>query len=64
LARIRKLSNTDIKGKTVDYNMLEHDMLGGHQAGISKVRVVKEGIRKNYGGRIKTLVKPWVEPEE
>lgn len=64
LARMRKLSKTDLKGERLDYNPLEHEMLGGHKSGVRRVKVVRDGIRKDFGGRIKTLVKPWVEPEE
>jgi hypothetical protein len=64
LARMRKLTKTDLKGELLEYNPLEHEMLGGHQPGIRKVRVVRDGIRKEFGGKIKTLVKPWVKAEE
>lgn len=64
LARMRKLSKTDMKGERLEYNPLEHEMLGGHQSGVRTVKVVRDGIRKEFGGRIKTLVKPWVEPDE
>lgn len=64
LARMRKLSKTDLLGKSVDYNPVEHDMEGGHRSGVRKVRVVRDGILKEFGGKKKTLVKPRVEPEE
>lgn len=64
LARMRKLSKTDMLGCVVDYNPIEHDMEGGHRSGIRKVRVVRDGILKEFGGKKKTLVKPRVEPEE
>jgi len=64
LARMRKLSKTDLKGERLEYNPLEHEMLGGHQAGVRRVRVVRDGIRKEFGGKIKTLVKPWVQADE
>lgn len=63
LARMRKLSKTDIKGARLEYNSIEHEMLGGHRAGVRRVRVVRDGIQKDFGGKIRTLVKPWVEPE-
>ncbi|MDQ7280957.1 MULTISPECIES: DUF4391 domain-containing protein [Stenotrophomonas] len=64
LARMRKLSKTDLLGSIVEYNPIEHDMEGGHRSGIRRVRVVRDGILKEFGGKIKTLVKPRVEPEE
>lgn len=64
LARMRKLTKTDLKGEHLEYNPLEHEMLGGHQAGIRRVRVVRDGIMKDFAGKTKTLVKPWVEPDE
>ena len=64
LARMRKLSKTDLKGERMEYNPLEHEMIGGHQPGVRSVRVERDGIRKEFGGKVKTLVKPWVKPEE
>jgi hypothetical protein len=64
LARMRKLSTTDLKGRRLEYNPLEHEMLGGHRGGVRLVRVVRDGVQKDFAGRIKTLVKPWVESIE
>ena len=64
LARMRKLSKTDDLGKIVEYNPILHDMEGGHRSGIRRVKVVRDGILKEFGGKIKTLVKPRVEAEE
>ncbi|MFQ6308950.1 hypothetical protein [Lysobacter capsici] len=64
LARMRKLSKTDLRGEVVEYNPLEHDMEGGHRSGVRMVKVVRDGIRKEFGGKPKMLVKPRVEPEE
>ena len=64
LARMRKLTKMDLKGERLEYNPLEHEMLGGHKAGVRRVKVVRDGIKKEFAGKIKTLVKPWVEPDE
>ena len=64
LARMRKLSKTDLLAMVVEYNPIEHDMEGGHRSGVRKVKVVRDGILKEFGGKMKTLVKPRVEPEE
>lgn len=64
LARMRKLSKTSSLGETVEYNPIEHDMEGGHRSGVRHVKVVRDGIQKEFGGKKKTLVKPRVEPEE
>jgi len=64
LARMRKLTTTSLRGARVEYNPLEHEMLGGHQPGVRKVKVVRDGVQKEFAGKVKTLVKPWVEPEE
>lgn len=64
LGRMRKLTKTDIKGERLEYNPLEHEMLGGHRSGVRVVMVVRDGIKKNFSGHNKTIVKPWVEPEE
>ncbi|MFO7592657.1 MAG: hypothetical protein R6X15_01245 [Pseudomonadota bacterium] len=63
LARMRKLSKTDLIGEILEYNPLEHEMQGGHKPGVRHVKVVRDGIKKEFNGKIKTLVKPWVEPE-
>lgn len=64
LARMRKLTHTDSLGQILEYNPMQHEMLGGHKYGIRKIRVVRDGIQKEFGGKIKTLVKPWVEAVE
>lgn len=64
LARMRKLSKTDDLGRVIEYNPIEHDMEGGHRSGVRRVKVVRDGIKKEFGGKKKTLVKPRVEPEE
>ena len=63
LCRMRKLTKTELAGERLEYNPLEHELLGGHRPGIRRVRVVRDGIKKEFSGRIKTLVKPWVEAE-
>ncbi|MEZ8857351.1 hypothetical protein AB6E16_17835 [Vibrio atlanticus] len=62
LARMRKITSTDLKGSFMDYNPMQHELLGGHKLGIRNIRVVREGIQKDFGGKLKMLVKPWVEP--
>ena len=64
LARMRKLSKTDLLETVVEYNPIEHEMEGGHRTGIRRVKVVRDGILKEFGGKKKTLVKPRVEAEE
>ncbi len=64
LARMRKLTKTDLKGERLEYNILEHEMIGGHKAGVRTVKIVRDGIKKELGGHVNTLVKPLVESEE
>jgi hypothetical protein len=64
LARMRKLTKTDKKGERLQYNILEHEMIGGHKPGVRRVKVVRDGIEKELGGHRTTLVKPLVEPDE
>lgn len=64
LATMRKLKYMNVKGEVLHYNPLEQDMLGGHQFGVSKVQVERDGIQKEFGGKIKVLVKPRVTPVE
>ena len=61
---MRKLTKCDLLGVRLEYNSREHDMRGGHKAGIRQVKVICDGIKKDFNGKIKTLVKPLVEPEE
>jgi hypothetical protein len=62
LARMRRLSKTSLLDAVIEYNPLQHELLGGHRPGVRHVRIVREGIQKEFAGKIKTLVKPWVEP--
>ncbi|WP_447017469.1 hypothetical protein [Shewanella algae] len=64
LATMRKLKHMGLKGAILEYNPLQHELLGGHQLGIRKVRVERDGIQKDFGGKIKVLVKPRVSKEE
>lgn len=64
LARIRKLTPIGMKGKRLEYNALEQQLLGGHKPGVRQVRVVRDGIRKTFGKRKRTLVKPWVQQDD
>ncbi|MEQ8407023.1 MAG: hypothetical protein RKH07_01965 [Gammaproteobacteria bacterium] len=62
LGRMRKLTTTQLKDQEVEYNPRQHDMLGGHKSGIRVVKVVRDGIQKEFGGKVKMLVKCWVTP--
>lgn len=62
LGRMRKLESTNLRGSYIDFSPLDHDMVGGPQPGVRRVKVTREGIIKDFGGRKKLLVKPWVEP--
>lgn len=62
LARMRKLTTTDMKGMVVEFNPLQHELLSDTYHGVREVRVTRDGVLKDFGGSIKTLVKPRVEP--
>jgi hypothetical protein len=62
LARMRRLSKTSLLDAVIEYNPMQHELLGGPRPGVRHVRIVREGIQKEFAGKIKTLVKPWVEP--
>lgn len=64
LARIRKLSKSGLLGAHTEYNPREHEMRGGHKPGVRRIKVVRDGIIKEFNGKKKTLVKPLVEPED
>lgn len=62
LARMRRLSKTSLKGEVVEFNPLQHELLSDVRQGVRSVKVVRDGIQKDFGGSIKTLIKPRVEP--
>lgn len=64
LATMRKLKRMDLKGAVLEYNPLQHEMLGGHKLGVRKIKVERDGVQKDFGGKIKVLVKPRVTPAE
>jgi len=64
LATMRKLKHMDLKGAVLEYNPLQHEMLGGHKLGVRKIKVERDGIQKEFGGKVKVLVKPRVSPAE
>lgn len=64
LATMRKLKHMGLKGAVLEYNPLQHELLGGHQMGVRTVRVERDGIQKDFGGKIKVLVKPRVSKEK
>lgn len=64
LATMRKLKRMDLKGEILEYNPLQHEMLGGHKLGVRKVKVERDGIQKDFGGKVKVLVKPRVSPTD
>lgn len=64
LARMRKLTKSGLLGALTEYNPREHEMRGGHKPGIRRIKVIRDGIIKEFNGKKKTLVKPLVEPEE
>lgn len=63
LARMRQLRTTDLGGEIIEYNPSEHELTGGYRPGVRVVKVVREGIVKEFGGRVRTVVRPWVEEE-
>lgn len=62
LGRMRRLSTMELKGLKLEYNPAEHELLGDQLSGVRRVRVVRDGVKKDFGGRVSTIVKPWVEP--
>ena len=62
LARMRRLSKTALKGEIVEFNPLQHELLSDVRQGVRLVKVVRDGIQKDFGGTIKMLIKPRVEP--
>ncbi len=61
LARIRMLSLASVQGRKLEYNPVEHQLLGGHRTGVRNVKAIREGVRKDFGGRERTILKPLVE---
>jgi len=63
LAAMRKLGRMGLKDEVLEYDPLQHEMLGGHQLGFRQVKVERDGIKKDFGGKSKVLVKPRVSPK-
>ena len=61
LARMRRLVSTEWAGEVVEYNPLQHELIGGYVSGVRRVKVIREGVEKDFKGRRRMLVKPWVE---
>ena len=61
LARARKLSRTSLRGHRLEYNPRQHEMQGGHQHGERVVLVTRDGVQKDFAGKIRTIVKPIVK---
>ena len=55
LARMRRLSKTALKGEIVEFNPLQHELLSDVRQGVRSVKVVRDGIQKDFGGSIKCL---------
>ena len=63
LARLRKLVTMKIRpGSRIDYNPAHHEMLGGYRPDVNEVKVVRDGVKKHFGGATITIVKPQVKP--
>ncbi|MEQ8485104.1 MAG: hypothetical protein RIB46_12150 [Pseudomonadales bacterium] len=62
LCRIRKLELMGIAGARVDFNPRVHEFVSGDQKGERKVRVVRDGVFKSYGGSVRPILKAQVEP--
>jgi hypothetical protein len=62
LAKMRRLELVQESGKTLEYNPSQHEMIGTTQIGIRHVRVIRNGVQKDFDGKIKTILKCWVEP--
>ena len=64
LGRIRKLTPAGRMGERIEYDSRIHQMVGGHRPGVRQVRVIRDGILKEFGGRKRTLVKAWVQADD
>jgi len=64
LAEIRRLKVSGLSDRIVEYNPSQHEMVDGYKAGVREVRVIRDGVTKDFDGRIKTIVKCWVESIE
>ncbi len=64
LARMRRLTRTTLKGEVVEFNPLQHELLSDIRQGVRRVKVVRDGVQKDFGGSIKMLIKPRVEPQD
>ncbi|MCW4153818.1 hypothetical protein OM427_30415 [Halomonas sp. 18H] len=62
LCRMRRLERSGLEGETITYSRTRHEMVGGHQAGVTEVRVVRDQVVQKLYGRERVVVKALVEP--
>ncbi|MBZ0330675.1 hypothetical protein KZO25_10155 [Halomonas sp. ANAO-440] len=62
LCRMRRLELSELEGEIITYNRTRHEMVSGHQPGVTKVRVVRDQVVQKLYGRERVVVKALVEP--
>ncbi len=62
LSRMRRLEPSGLEGEIITYNRTRHEMVGGHQSGVTQVRVVRDQVVQKLYGRERVVVKALVEP--
>lgn len=62
LCRMRRLELSGLEGEVITYNRVRHDMVGGHQPGITQVKVTRDQVVQKLYGRERVVVKAQVEP--
>ncbi|NIC39084.1 hypothetical protein HBJ58_20745 [Halomonas desiderata] len=62
LCRMRRLELSGLQGEIITYNRTRHEMDGGHQPGVTQVRVLRDQVVQKLYGRERVVVKALVEP--
>ena len=61
LCRLRRLESSGLEGETITYSRTRHEMVGGHQSGVTEVRVVRDQVVQKLYGRERVVVKALFE---
>lgn len=62
LCRLRRIELSGLQGDVIVYSRTRHEMEGGHQAGVTQVRVLRDQVTQTLNGRERVVVKALVVP--
>lgn len=62
LCRLRRIEPSGLQGEIMTYSRTRHEMDGGHQPGVTQVRVMRDQVVQVLNGRERIVAKALVEP--